>query len=152
MKKSKKPTEYVIISANTLSEWDRVEFAIIHLSPEWLELTNKRLTAIREFKENKDLNYHCYWDAPLGYYNSPNKENLLQKMLPRFEDWAFITLDPEEENNLPVPDTRLDAHQFMITKDGIGQYKAYGKYTTEEFYTVEFNIYKIINQLLINKP
>lgn len=54
MKRSKKPTKYVIISAKTLSEWDKVDFAIIYLSPEWLELTNKRLTTIRELKENKD--------------------------------------------------------------------------------------------------
>jgi hypothetical protein len=147
MKRSKKPTEYIIIKANTNSEWDSVEFVIIHLSPEWLELTKRRLAAIKEFKENDGLNHHCYWDAPLGYYNSPPGQNLSKKIFPKYDDWAFITLDPEEENTLPVPENSLDAHQLMITKNGIVQYKAYGKHTSEEFWTEEFNLLKVITKL-----
>jgi hypothetical protein len=89
----------------------------------------------------------CYWDGPLGYYNSPAGQDLLKKMLPKYDDWAFIALDPEEENTLPVPENSLDAHQFMITKDGIVQYKAYGKHTSEEFWTEEFNLLKVITKL-----
>lgn len=147
MKRSKKSTEYIIIKAYTRSEWDSVEFAIIHLSPEWLELTNKRLAAIREFKENNHLNHHCYWDAPLGYYCSPAGQDICKKILLKYDDWAFITLDPEEENTFPVPESNLEAHQFMITKDGIAQYKVYSKYTSDEFWTEEFNLYKVIAKL-----
>nr|WP_068892243.1 hypothetical protein [Pedobacter panaciterrae] len=147
MKRSRKPTQHIIIKAYTKSKWDNVEFVIIHLSPEWIELTNRRLAAIREFKENAHLNYHSYWDAPVGYYSSPEGQDLLKKVLPKYEEWAFITLDPEEENTLPVPENVLDAYQFMITKDGIAHYKAYGKHTAEAFWTVEFNLYRVITKL-----
>jgi len=150
LKKSKKPTEYIIIKASTRSKSDSVEFVIVHVSQEWVELTTKRLAAISEFKENKGLNHHCYWVEPVGYYNSPTSQDLLKKLLSKHEDWAFIELEPNEINSLPIPESKLNAHQFMITKDGIGQYKAYGKGTSEEFYIEQFNLYKVIIKLLNN--
>jgi len=150
MKKSKKLTEYIIIKASTTSEKDTVEFAIIHLSPEWIELTIRRLAAIGEFKENAGLNHHCFWEAPLGYYSGPKDDDFLKKMLPKHRDWTFITFKPNEINALLTPKSSLEGHQFMITKNGIAQFKAYGKHNTEKFETEQFNLLKLITKLLKN--
>ena len=150
MKRSKKPTEYVMIKASTTSNEDAVEFAILHISPKWIELTLQRLVAISEFKANMGLNHHCFWDEPIGYYSNPAGKDLSKKIFPKHDDWAFITLDPAEINALPIPKTSLNAHQFMITKDGIAHYKAYSKYSKERFETVQFNLLKLITKLLKN--
>ncbi|WP_316793955.1 hypothetical protein [Pedobacter frigoris] len=145
MKRSKVPTPYILIKASTTSKWDEVTFAIICTSDHWKALMNQRLEAISQFKTNRDFYCHVYWDAPLGYYTGTMPTNLLDKILRRHEDYIFITLEPGEEITLAKPINKLDVHQLFITRNGIAHYKAYGKYTGEEFRTEEFNLNRLVN-------
>lgn len=45
MKILDKPTTHILIKANTNSEWDCCEFAVIHLSEEWKKLQATRFEA-----------------------------------------------------------------------------------------------------------
>lgn len=147
MKRSRKPTNRIMIKANTRSNFYTVEFAILHFSSEWVELTNKRLATIRKIKDICCLYNLSFWHSPLKFYMNPVGENFPQKILPKYEDWAFITLDPDEENTLPAVETSYGAHQFIITKNGIAHYEACGKDTADTFLTEEFNLYKLIDKL-----
>nr|WP_068890595.1 hypothetical protein [Pedobacter panaciterrae] len=147
MKRSKKPTEYIFIKANIRSSLYTVEFAILRISKEWVKLTNQRLAAIKNFEAAYCIYNHSFWHSPLRFYKSPIGENFPVKILPKYEDWAFITLNPEEQNTLPVIETSPGAHQFIITKDGIAHFRAHGRHSGEEFWTEEFNLYKLIAKL-----
>jgi len=147
MKRSRKPTEDIIIKANIRSDFYTVEFAILKISQGWVELTNQRLAAIKNFEAGFSIHNHSFWHSPLKFYKSPLGQNLPVKILPKYEDWAFITLNAEEENTLPVIETGSGAHQFIITKDGISHFRAHGRHSGEEFWTEEFNLYKLMDKL-----
>jgi hypothetical protein len=49
MKRSDKPTSYLMIKANTNSEWDCCDFAIIALSEDWKQEQQKRLIKLNPF-------------------------------------------------------------------------------------------------------
>ena len=147
MKRSRKPTDHIMIKANIRSNFYTVEFAILSISPGWIELTNQRLEAIRGFKESSCIHNHSFWHSPITFYENPVGEKLPDKILPKYEDWAFITLNAEEENTLPVVETSSGAHQFIINKNGIAHFRAHGRHSGEEFWTEEFNLYKLIAKL-----
>lgn len=146
MKRSKVPTPYMLIKANTSSKWDEVSFAIIHISDEWKVRMKERLVAISQFKADKVFCAHVYWEAPLGYYIGTMPGNLLEKILKRHEDHIFINLEFEEEKAFDKPINKLGAHQIFITRHGIAHYKAYGTHTRDQFATEEFNLIKLINE------
>ncbi|TKC59100.1 hypothetical protein FBD94_16305 [Pedobacter hiemivivus] len=143
MKRSRKPTEHILIKANTTSDWDRVEFAIIYATASWKALIQTRLQAISQFKADKDFNCHSFWDRSISYYNSPDRR-IAKGILGRHEDWAYITFTPEEELTFMHPENQIEAHQLLITANGIAHYKAYAKHTDESYWTEEFNLNKLM--------
>ncbi len=56
MKTTDKATAYLLVKANTNSEWDSCEFAIVHITDEWKREQAKRLEAVKPFAE--DYNFH----------------------------------------------------------------------------------------------
>ena len=89
MKLSDKTTAHILVKANTNSEWDNCEFAIIHLSEEWKKEQVKRLALVKPLEGN-----HYFW--------------------------------------------------LVLRANGTGYYTAYGKHTSEEFWTEEFLLTKLI--------
>ncbi|NRF40702.1 hypothetical protein [Pedobacter foliorum] len=147
MKKSRKPTNHVMIKAYTRSKFNNVQFAILHISENWAELINEHLEAIRDFKQDFYVRSHVFWCTPLKFCENPVGERLPEKILPRLEDWAFITLGPEEEKTLPELESDVGYHELIITKHGIAHYKAHGGHLGEVFLTEEFNLYKLLAKL-----
>lgn len=49
MKLSSTPTEYILVRANSQSEWDCCDFAIITCDNYWKEAIKKRLEAAKTF-------------------------------------------------------------------------------------------------------
>ena len=52
MKRSDIPTPYLMIKANTNSEWDCCDFAIISLSEDWKKEQQKRIENIKPFSDD----------------------------------------------------------------------------------------------------
>ena len=150
MKRSNQPTEYILLRAKTNSEWDCCEFALIHLTPEWVEEIYKRLRLIEPFKNDLYFCSHTYWDVPVGFYNNNADldESFTDTLLKQEEDWAFVLLESDEPDDLSIPISPLDTHQFIISKDGTGKYKAYGKQSGEAYWTEEFNVVDLLNLTL----
>ncbi len=78
---------------------------------------------------------------------------------PVVEEWlsernrVFIELEKEDLKELKQPKNSLCHYQMHISKDGNAIYKAYGKHTEEEFRTVEFSLWELIDfntHLVIN--
>lgn len=146
MKRSKTPTQHILIKANTRSDWESIEFAIIYLTESWKALIASRLKAIKQFKADDDFNCHSFWDASISYYNGSGNRELVKEILPPHDDWAYVTLSPETERTFQHPDNLLEAHQLLITTNGIAHFKAYGKHTNDEYWTEEFNLKKLFNK------
>ena len=53
MKLSDKTTAHILVKANTNSEWDNCEFAIIHLSEEWKKEQNKAIVTRKPVSQSR---------------------------------------------------------------------------------------------------
>jgi hypothetical protein len=142
MKRSIKPTAYILIKASTNIEWDPIDFAIIHLTALFKDTMRLRLANVIQFKGDDSFHNLTYWDSPSGYYC--NSKNGTAKILRQDEDWCFVSLDADDEQTFAVPENQLQAHQLMITKHGYANFKAYSKHTGEEYWTEWFSINQIL--------
>ena len=144
MKPSKQPTPHFLIKAHTHADYDPINFAIIHITPEWLMLLSYRLSIIKDFHLVRDFNCFSYWDSALGYFHLDKAQVSEQQLLDPYDDQGFIMLEPGELDALPEAENRLEAQQLLITKDGIGRFEAYAKHTDEKYWTAEFNLKRLL--------
>ena len=140
MKASETATRYVLIGAQTNSEWDGCDFAIITITEEWKEQQRERLQLVRPFQGDNCFQSLVYYDTAVGFFRTddddqPGLENLLEE-----KQWVYVELTEEELGKLTVPENRLDCHRLLIRADGTAYYKAYGKHTSEEFWTENFSL------------
>lgn len=143
MKISKTPTSYVLILAQTNSEWDDCHFALIHVSDDWKQTQLKRLEKAKAFQEDNSFASLNFWESPQGFYKAveeiPDKDPQLS-----LQGWAFVELEFGESDSFDMPESRLDCHSLVIYSSGHARYKAYGKYTAEEFFTESFNMESLV--------
>lgn len=145
MKRSKLPTSHLIIKANTRAEYDPINYAIIHITAEWLEWLRHRLTTIETYLAPVDFHCFSYWDSPMGYFYIA--DHLINKydLMPRHEDQAFISLEDGDLEVFCPAENRLEAQQ-LITRGGIAHFKAYAYGSGEEYWTEEFNLHRLLKQ------
>jgi hypothetical protein len=153
MEQSDKPTSYLLIKSSTNSEWDACDFAIINTTEQWQQAQKKRLEVIKIIENDEDIKSLNYFDTHVEFFR------FSKVYYPVVEEWlsernrVFIELEKEDLKELKQPKNSLCHYQIQISKDGNAIYKAYGKHTEEEFRTVEFSLWELIDfntHLVIN--
>lgn len=144
---SDKPTNRILARAHTDSEWDSCNFAIITLSEAWRKTQFERLEAITPFANDLSFFSLHFFDGAADFYQHgddglPDIDELLGD-----NEWAFVELTQEEQDNLTPPENALDCYEMVLYKDGDAKYTPYGKHTDEEFWTTELPLRKILEQL-----
>ena len=148
MKISDKSTEHILIKANTNSEWDCCEFALIHLSEKWKQQQVKRLEAVKPFTDDYTFQSMRFYNTSVDFYQpGDNGEPDIEELLAD-KDWAFVEIDEDELDELTPPENSLDFYVLEIHRDGNARYKAYGKHTNEDFWTNEFSLQQITEQTI----
>lgn len=144
---SDKPTNRILVRARTDSEWDSCDFAIISLSEGWRKTQLERLEAIEPFANDLSFLSLHFFDGAADFYQ-PGDDGLpdIGELLGNNE-WAFVELTQEEQDNLTPPESGLNCYKMVLYKDGEAKYTAYGKHTSEEFWTTELPLRKILEQL-----
>lgn len=143
MKISQNPTEYLLIKAMTNSEWDDCGFAIIHITDEWNKTQKKRLEAVKLVENDHDLKWLNYADTNVEFFkfseeHYPEVEELLSG-----RSRIFIELETENLKELSQPENSLNCYQMQVFKNGNAIYNAFGKHTSEEFWTEEFSLWEL---------
>ena len=113
MKLSDKTTAHILVKANTNSEWDNCEFAIIHLSEEWKKEQVKRLALVKPLEGN---HYFCsmnYYDTAVDFYRTGEDDNPNIEELLNGKEWVFVELDEQEQETFTVPENRLDCYRLV---------------------------------------
>ena len=149
MKTSDKPTAHSLISANTNSEWDCCEFALIDLSEDWSKLQAKRLEAVKPFKDDYNFQSMRFYDGSVEFFQSGDEEPDMEELLAG-KEWVFVELDDDEQDELTPPENSLDFYKIVISRGGNARYEAFGKHTNEEFYTIEFPLQQLTEQTINN--
>ena len=149
MKLSDKPTAYVLLKAGTNSEWDNCNFAIVHITEDWKKEQQKRLEMVKPFAEDYFLQSLNYYDTAVDFYTVDEDDNPdLYKWL-ESKPMAYVDIDKEELQTLSVPENSLDCYRLVLYKTGTAMYKAYGKHTSEEFWSEEFPLSQLITEVCI---
>lgn len=147
MKISDTPTLDILIRASTNSEWDCCEFAVIHLSEEWGKRQAKRLEAVKPFSDDYSFQSMNFYDGSVEFFQPGDEEPGMEELLAD-KDWVFIELDDDELDELTSPENSLDFYKIVMYRDGNARYEAFGKHTNEEFWTNEFPLQQLTEQII----
>lgn len=144
MKRSDIPTPYLMIKANTNSEWDCCDFAIISLSEDWKKEQQKRLENIKPFSDDYMLISMMYCDQSITFFKDDNEVCTDSAELLEDRIWSFVEMEEETLGKLSVPENRISYHVFHVLTNGFGYYQSVGKHTGEEFWTAKFPLEEFI--------
>lgn len=136
----------MLIKASTNSEWDFCDFAIVQLSPDWIEQQEKRLKLLIPFDGDHSFCSLNYYDWAVDFYRNGDDENLDIDELLGDEEWIYVELSAQQQETLTRPENSLDCFTLVMLANGRANYKAYGKHSGEEFWTEDFPINQIIGQ------
>ncbi len=147
MKATNNPTAYILLKATTNSEWDNCEFAIVPITEEWKKVQAKRLETVKPFEEDYTFQSMNYSDTSVDFYSTDeNGEPNMEQLLAGYQ-WVFVELDEGERQALTPPENRLDCYGLVVYNNGNAFYKAYGRHTSEEFWTEEFSLQQVTEEL-----
>lgn len=145
MKTTSQPTDYILIKAQTNSDWDECHFAIILCSQEWKEQTRQRLKTVQHIETEIGFVSLNYYDTAVDFYRADEKTQTEINQNLGVKDWAFIELDENEQETFLVPENRLDTFRLSLYRYGTAMFSASGKHSGEEFWTSEFSVSEILN-------
>lgn len=145
MKITSQQTDYILIKAQTNSEWDECHFAIIHCSQEWKEQTQQRLKTAQFIESEIGFVSLNYCDTAVDFYHADEKTQTEINQILGEKDWVFVELDENEQETFLVPENRLDTFRISLYRYGTAMFSAYGKHSGEEFWTSEFSVSSILN-------
>lgn len=145
MKRADTKTDCLFVEAQTNSEWDNCEFAILEITPEWLMMMKERFERVCACKGDDTLAEHIYWGMPGDFYSHFDGT---PKDLPlrEGESSAFVCLEEGEREKLILPENTLRTFQTVVFPDGRVCFRAYGKHTGEEFFTDFLDLDGIIKE------
>lgn len=145
MKTTSQPADYILIKAQTNSDWDECHFAIIHCSQEWKEQTQQRLKTVQFIESEIGFVSLNYYDTAVDFYRADEKTQTEINQILGEKDWVFVELDENEQETFLVPENRLDTFRLSLYRYGTAMFSAYGKHSGEEFWTAEFSVSAILN-------
>lgn len=145
MKRSIIPTNHILINAHSTIDLCIDYFAIIYLPESFRAILQQRLYTLELFTSDTSFHNLSYWDSYCQFYCDQETKLYTETVIPTGNDWAFIDLEPGEEQSLFAPKEALEAHQLLIYKNGYSNFKALSKYTTEVYMTETISIKELLN-------
>jgi hypothetical protein len=124
---SEQPTEQILVRAQTNSEWDNCDYAVIECNVKWAEEIRERLLSSRLYLDNDRFHHSVDFHV---------SNDIMDDLLQHNQDWAFVE-DDDNDYGFPVPESVLIDISLILYSDGSGRYIATGKFTGEK-YTTEF--------------
>lgn len=135
-----------MIEATTYSEYDCCDFAIIHINDEWIAKQNDKLDFIKK-NPTGCISYHKFEDSAVNFYMDDSDRVADSLLLLDGNLYCFVELEPDEEELFSVPQEQLVSYTMSLTSDGYAYYYAVGIETGEDFWTKEFPLNQLIEQL-----
>jgi hypothetical protein len=150
MKLSETPTEYLFLKAKTNSDWDSCDYAVLQINNEWTELLQQRLAELETFKKYDNFSGISFSECTDGFFTYPLDEEYdsnFDVIRDNVDCWCFVTLDNDELENLPQPESTITAELLHMNLDGSIWFTATGKHTGEEFWTSAFDLTELLKKL-----
>ena len=148
MKLSKKRTDWILVKADTNSEWDTVDFILLNIGDtRHCKYLQECIEKGKAFKD--DLWFYClqYWCTCDGWYRETDDDVMLTPELDKIETWSYVKVTEKEIDLLDVPESQIDASTLKVFKDGTVQFCGSGKHSGEEYYSATFDLEQILNKV-----
>lgn len=145
MKATSTMTDFILVKADTNSDWDECQFALIHCTKEWREQMELRLHTVKNIEMEIGFASLNYYDTSVDFYRTDEDEQADIHALLNEKDWTFVELDKDEQDKFSLAESALDTYRLRLYRGGTAIYTAYGKHSGEEFYTAEFSVSQILN-------
>lgn len=147
MKLSDTPTDFLIFRARTDSEWDYCDFAIVQIDEFWMNEQRKRLAFIKVL--DKDCSFHSmhYYEGCCQFYQDVNNLMIDSMEVLKEKHWSYLETNEAEIETLSLPDNTLDCHLVVLKSGGYGMFTCYGKHTDDQFWTDDFPIHALLNNV-----
>lgn len=131
---------YILLSAQTNSEWDNCEFALVELTKEREDYYKSMIALATELNEKHGIDVlEIYCDEASFFADMediPNKPNPIG--YDSSVSGVIIDIDDSDVESMETPDQDIRCGSMRFSKYGV-KFKGYGKHTGEEFYTDNFN-------------
>ena len=137
-------TDHILVRANTNSEWDDCDCAIISLSENWKKRQRARLEAAKSLADDTDFRSLSFYEDSVDFYRISDEDVQNVDELLTGKDWIFVEVIDEELENLTSPENSLDCYRLFIYGDGYAKYTAFGRHTSEECWTEKFSLQKFL--------
>lgn len=145
MKISDKPTNILLVHANTTAEYDSAELAVINIDKTLIKDVHERICAVKSMVHQDSFAGITFWDGRVTFKNW--NESVVDdnpEFIERFEHvtQAFIELEEGEtiEDFTEDVGQRLDTFMMKINKDQGIWFVCHGKDSGDEFYTDSFTL------------
>ncbi|WP_256007498.1 hypothetical protein [Pedobacter deserti] len=138
MTRSEEPTDYLLIRAQSSSDFDPAQFAIVYLSEHYRQILRKRLMDATGLKDDVQLASINYWDDYAVFYTNSRKIGSFLLLVD--EDWAFVNVADGDLKSLRKPHNIMLDGQLIVSKTGFAQYHANTKHDHETYWTEYFSI------------
>jgi len=145
MKISATPTKTIAIAARIQSEWDTVDFAIVHMGDGFITELKERLAAMQLVKHLNNFSTLTFWDSTDGYYCFGDTTADLEAAL-QVSEWVYLDIPDNEIDGFTQAEQRIDSDALRIRSDGSFCFVGYGKHTSEEVWTSDVPCQVIIDQ------
>lgn len=145
MKTSSNITDYILVKADTNSDWDNCCFALIHCTAQWRELATQWLNTTQAIENEMCFASLKFYDTSVDFYRTDEMGQAEIDRILGERNWAFVEMDENEPETFSAPENRLDSYRLTFYRCGTAMYTAHGKYSGDEFFTTEFSISDILN-------
>ena len=149
MKRTDKPTDYILVRAYTDSKWDSCDFAIINISEEWKRQQAKSLSALEHIKNDENFLSISFRDTSINFYKE-RQLKLNEEPIPNLKellgdtDWTFVELEKDESNQFSMPESDFNVYKLNIDKCSDFRYIVNAKNTDDIYWTAEIKLTDII--------
>ena len=152
MQLSETPTAHILVPADTNDLGCSCDFAVITISEQWKQDQLRRLEVARSFADDSTFRALSFQDCSVYFFHSDRSNQSDIKEMLGNKRWAFVEVSTEElsEEELPGEEqinSNLDAYRLVIDSDGDIKYTAFGEYSGSEFWTEEFPLQELLDQL-----
>lgn len=144
MRISETPTNTIAIAARTGSEWDSVNFVLLHLTEQSIQDMKERIETLNLVKGSRNFANIRYWEDTDGWFihGEEEIEGLVEAL--QEKEWVYLEITDEEEGGFGKPAQLIDSVTLKINTDNSMCFVGYGKYTSEEFWTSDVPMKRLI--------
>jgi hypothetical protein len=145
VKKSKIPTQHILIKDISNSPEENCDFATVALTPAWIEKLSICAKRIEALKQESDLAKVVYWEATCNFFVDRKNTMPAIQIIGKCKFWCYAQLSEYDLNRLTISKMETEGCQMIIESHGDLYFKCEDAGSFTSFITPKIKISDLIN-------